>query len=149
MASKLSQIIDHALQVNLLDMVREFYLLEANGLIDQDLSITLINGLDIEVLERIVRFFCKVRFYLDKDFDEIVIYNVHKSTEEYLLWFIPFFYYLESMELVEKHPNRHNFKPTKKIKELFASPFASYKIDISSKRVAFNSLNVKTIVIEN
>jgi hypothetical protein len=147
--TQFSEKADLALQVNLLDMVREFYLLEANNYIDQDLNITLVNGLDIEVLERIVRFYCKIRFYLDKDFDTIKVYNVQESEVEFLKWFVAFFYNLESMELIEKHPNRHNFKPTKEIRELFLSPFASYKIDISSKRMAFNNLKVKVYPVAN
>jgi hypothetical protein len=136
-----------ALQANLLDMVRELYLLEANGYIDQDLSITLGDKLDIELLERIVRFYCKIRFYLDKDFNTITLFNVKPSEKEFLTWFIQFFYQLESMELAEKHQKHESFKATKNIKALFNSPFASYKIDVSGKRTAFKEVNVKLIVI--
>jgi hypothetical protein len=139
--------VDKALQANLLDMVRELYLLEANGYIDQDLSITLGDKLDIELLERIVRFYCKIRFYLDKKLDTIKLFNVQESEVDFLKWFIFFFYELEAMELAEKHPNHSHYKVTKEIRELFLSDFASYKIDVKGKETVYNKVNIEIFPI--
>jgi hypothetical protein len=141
--------VNNALQLGLTDLVREFYLLETNGYIDQNLHITLVNGMDIELLERIVRFYCKVRFYLDKDFDTITIFGITNSQVEFIRWFIKFFYYLESMELAELNPNHSCYRSNKEVKSVFNSEFANYQIDISNKRFIFNSVNVVVFPIVN
>lgn len=146
MENKFQQEINKAFQAGLIDIIRELYLLKENNYIDENLNFSM-KELDIELLERMIRDYCDWRFFLDNKLDtfNISIEIKDDKTKEFLDWFLQFFFYLEAMELAEKHKNHSNYKPTKEIKDLFKSPFSSYPIDVKGKRLVFNNININYI----
>lgn len=125
-------------------IVKKLYQYHENGYINDQLVITM-NELDIETLEDIIRLYCDIRFFLDPQFNTITIFTLNDKTNEFITWFIKFFYYLEDIDLADTFPNHFLYSITDEIKEVFENKFVAFPVDVTNRKFMFTDLVVDII----